>query len=783
MAPRPEKANSVSPKNPGELKRSGATYFQSLSRLFDEFEQQKRGSSRRASSVDAARDDRALKRWDARYFESFGSPGASPCQSPRGESTRKAWHLSLWDTVPANWGMAWARGSEKDAAPASASTTACKKEQEKTPAGKPQKSKKQRLSTASTAEVAHKSRAASQNEEDVTQSSSRRPSSKDGKESEGSDGSNEIKGADVKNKPAFATLSEVDILKRELEAIKQKRISGEFKTPPSFATHSEVEGLKQELQDMRHDGLGAYGRPTFATHSEVEGLKQELNDIRNQPAFATNSEVERLKDEVKWLKEELLKAHAAEKSCESSSRQARSGSSSASSSSRGTSRDSCRSSRMASPGSCGTAKPAAQDYDGRSQSSSHYRDIFMTAPSAMAGTRMADGRHSPRQRTRFSEGDLHDVFVTSPADCSAGQARAARFFQQEEEATGSTPSEASAFGHPRRLPRGAEKLPKRHGSHAPKERRPSNIYMAETMQETSRHFESAPSKPQREAREARSSSPSSVYSSLKQATGNMMQRAQHAVPLLHSFSKASHREDKPASSVGSMSETPTSRPRQPSMSAQAAQALGTANAAAAAQAGKKSKSPETPESRSTGNRGGVGYVSGGASTPSSASESPRAHSQRGRQNATPRKSFFGAATRAASRVAQAASSARQAPPPLPRGDSEASPRVPPAASSKPVQSQEDVALDALDTAQTPRTAAEAAQLLGLWPLAQKSAQYGSVSVPSSALRQMYRRAAMKWHPDRPCWVSAGEESRERAAAAFRRARVAHDLLLPHASQT
>jgi len=75
----------------------------------------------------------------------------------------------------------------------------------------------------------------------------------------------------------------------------------------------------------------------------------------------------------------------------------------------------------------------------------------------------------------------------------------------------------------------------------------------------------------------------------------------------------------------------------------------------------------------------------------------------------------------------------------------------------------------LDIAVTPRNVDEAAALLG-------------IQRPFSApqVRAAYVQAAMHWHPDRPAWLQKGSESSQRATAAFRRAKVAHDLLLPFA---
>eukprot|EP00931_Biecheleriopsis_adriatica_P034075 TRINITY_DN19719_c0_g1_i1.p1 TRINITY_DN19719_c0_g1~~TRINITY_DN19719_c0_g1_i1.p1 ORF type:complete len:663 (-),score=125.15 TRINITY_DN19719_c0_g1_i1:10-1971(-) len=83
------------------------------------------------------------------------------------------------------------------------------------------------------------------------------------------------------------------------------------------------------------------------------------------------------------------------------------------------------------------------------------------------------------------------------------------------------------------------------------------------------------------------------------------------------------------------------------------------------------------------------------------------------------------------------------------------------------------AIDRLDEVDTPRNGFDAAKALGL------AYQPNGLKVVVSAaeLRAVYRRAALKWHPDRPCWVRSGEkEEVARASAAFHRASVAHDLL-------
>eukprot|EP00930_Biecheleria_cincta_P097041 TRINITY_DN88786_c0_g1_i1.p1 TRINITY_DN88786_c0_g1~~TRINITY_DN88786_c0_g1_i1.p1 ORF type:complete len:538 (+),score=89.82 TRINITY_DN88786_c0_g1_i1:35-1648(+) len=86
------------------------------------------------------------------------------------------------------------------------------------------------------------------------------------------------------------------------------------------------------------------------------------------------------------------------------------------------------------------------------------------------------------------------------------------------------------------------------------------------------------------------------------------------------------------------------------------------------------------------------------------------------------------------------------------------------------------AIERLDKAVTPRTGYEAAEILGL--------EYRPngllVAVSASELRSAYRRAALRWHPDRPIWVRAGEDGLARATAAFHRANVAHELLQPMA---
>jgi len=77
----------------------------------------------------------------------------------------------------------------------------------------------------------------------------------------------------------------------------------------------------------------------------------------------------------------------------------------------------------------------------------------------------------------------------------------------------------------------------------------------------------------------------------------------------------------------------------------------------------------------------------------------------------------------------------------------------------------------LDRVSTPRGFADAAKALGL-----------RENFSASELRAAYVQAAMQWHPDRPMWVQGGERLRLRATAAFRRAKVAHDLLLPLAEE-
>mmetsp|Transcript_13305 Transcript_13305/g.42964 ORF Transcript_13305/g.42964 Transcript_13305/m.42964 type:complete len:416 (+) Transcript_13305:446-1693(+) len=70
---------------------------------------------------------------------------------------------------------------------------------------------------------------------------------------------------------------------------------------------------------------------------------------------------------------------------------------------------------------------------------------------------------------------------------------------------------------------------------------------------------------------------------------------------------------------------------------------------------------------------------------------------------------------------------------------------------------------------TPRNEQQAMKLLGLGP-----------KFSSAEVRHAYMRGALHWHPDRPVWLEKGDKSRSKATAAFRRIKVAHDLLVPFA---
>jgi len=44
------------------------------------------------------------------------------------------------------------------------------------------------------------------------------------------------------------------------------------------------------------------------------------------------------------------------------------------------------------------------------------------------------------------------------------------------------------------------------------------------------------------------------------------------------------------------------------------------------------------------------------------------------------------------------------------------------------------------------------------------------------LRAAYKQAAMRWHPDRPAWRSAGEAEARHATEMFQKVKEAYDLL-------